>query len=78
MICRNASDNYVHAKCESKAEIDGTRKCLSATNESRKPRKVWNLHSQEKLDLCMSFVTPKRGSLPVMKCRYILCDCRTV
>ena len=28
MICRNASDNYVHAKCESKAEIDGTRKCL--------------------------------------------------
>ena len=28
IICRNASGNYVHAKCESKAEIDGTRECL--------------------------------------------------
>ena len=34
----------------------------SATNESKKPRKAWNLHSQE-IDLCMSFATPKRGSL---------------
>jgi hypothetical protein len=50
----------------------------SATNESKKPWKVWNLHLQEKLNLCMSFAIPKRESLPVMKCRYILCDCRTV
>ena len=30
MICKNASGNYLHAKCESKAEkIDGTRKCMT-------------------------------------------------
>jgi hypothetical protein len=34
-----------------------------STNESKKPRKAWNLHSQEKLDSCMSFAIPKRGSL---------------
>ncbi len=36
---------------------------ILSTNESKKPRKAWNLHSQEKLDLCMSFAFQKRGSL---------------
>ena len=53
----------VKAKRKSMEQENTSSAINLSTNESKKPRKAWNLHSQEKLDLCMSFAIPKRGSL---------------
>ena len=74
---QNDMQKYLRKLCTYMRSVKVKQKSMeqenasSTTNESKKPRKARNLHSQENLDLCMSFAIPKRGSLPVIKCRFV-------
>ena len=63
MICRNASDNYVHAKCESKEEIDGTRKCLKCYQRIEETSESMESSFAGKVGLVHVICYPKKRKL---------------
>ena len=64
MICRNASDNYVHAKGESKAEFDDvTRKCLKCYQRIEETSESMESSFAGKVGLVHVICYPKKRKL---------------